>query len=329
MCTPLITIAIPNYNYARYLRKTLDSVVAQVGDDIEILISDNNSSDESWSVIQSYSDIRIRKFKQPKNIGLYANWNYLLKEAKGMYFKLLQADDWIEENFMEEIRKVIKETNPCIIFSGYHNYLFESKNSTLKLLNTTAPSKEKLLAFEAPADYKTGQIALRFSQPDFVTIKCDLARLVGGYVPETIMRADYLFVARCLLSPYFTRCSIVEAPIVSQRSHGANDRGNYTLDRSLRDEMECMTYFRAAGFTWNAFIWKSKIMGQTCVFAVWYLLSRNLGKFRKICSITHSMSDYLVGLLASPFYILAYITSRLRILPSKQLRCALDHFLFR
>ncbi|MCA6514731.1 MAG: glycosyltransferase family 2 protein, partial [Chitinophagaceae bacterium] len=88
----LITIAIPNYNYGQYIGKTIESAIHQSGDDIEILISDNNSEDNSWEIIQSYVDSRIISFKQNQNIGLQQNWNFLLNKARGKYFILLPSD---------------------------------------------------------------------------------------------------------------------------------------------------------------------------------------------------------------------------------------------
>lgn len=99
---PLATIAIPTYNRAdSYLRHALESALKQTYQNIEIIVSDNCSNDNTALVVKGYVDPRIRYFKHEKNIGANNNFNFCLKEARGDYFLLLQDDDLIDNNFVE------------------------------------------------------------------------------------------------------------------------------------------------------------------------------------------------------------------------------------
>jgi glycosyltransferase involved in cell wall biosynthesis len=99
---PLVTIAIPTYNRAdNYLRQALTSAVTQTYPKIEIIVSDNCSTDHTETLVTGFSDPRIRYFRHEKNIGANNNFNFCLQQAKGMYFLLLHDDDLIDSDFVE------------------------------------------------------------------------------------------------------------------------------------------------------------------------------------------------------------------------------------
>jgi glycosyltransferase involved in cell wall biosynthesis len=90
---PFFSICIPNYNYAHYLKETVDSVLLQDFNDFEIIIVDNCSTDDSWDLINSFVDTRIRKFKNEFNIGFAPNLQVAISKANGKFIHLLSADD--------------------------------------------------------------------------------------------------------------------------------------------------------------------------------------------------------------------------------------------
>ncbi|HEV8072624.1 MAG TPA: glycosyltransferase family 9 protein, partial [Opitutaceae bacterium] len=93
--TPKISVLIPSFNYARFLPMAIESVLAQDFTDFEIIISDDASTDESADVIRRYAakDSRIRGELHPANLGMVANWNWCLQQARGEYIKYLGGDD--------------------------------------------------------------------------------------------------------------------------------------------------------------------------------------------------------------------------------------------
>jgi len=90
-----ISVLIPTYNSERHLKECLDSVLQQDFADMEILISDDGSTDSTPQVIQAYAarDPRIRCWRNPANLGLVANHNLCLRQARGDYVKFVHADD--------------------------------------------------------------------------------------------------------------------------------------------------------------------------------------------------------------------------------------------
>lgn len=95
MSVPLVTIGIPVYNGERYLARALDAALAQTHQAIEIIVSDNGSTDGTEAICRAYAarDPRIRYVRQPCNLGAYGNFEFLVGEATGDYFCWQAADD--------------------------------------------------------------------------------------------------------------------------------------------------------------------------------------------------------------------------------------------
>ena len=89
----LVTVLMPVYNSARYLREAISSMLAQTFGDFELLIMDNASTDESPDIVRSYSDPRIRLVVNERNIGLAASLNRGIRLARGTYIARMDADD--------------------------------------------------------------------------------------------------------------------------------------------------------------------------------------------------------------------------------------------
>lgn len=90
---PAVSICIPAYKGAPVLAATIESVLAQTFADFELVIIDDNSPDDTASLVAGYADPRIRFLRNPSNLGPQGNWNRCLAEARGTYFKLLPQDD--------------------------------------------------------------------------------------------------------------------------------------------------------------------------------------------------------------------------------------------
>jgi glycosyltransferase involved in cell wall biosynthesis len=102
MSKPLVTIAIPTYNRAdKYLRDALQCALNQTYEPIEILVSDNCSTDNTPELVQSYKDSRIKYFRQTNNLGMLGNMNFLVEQANGAYMLMLHDDDIIDNDMVE------------------------------------------------------------------------------------------------------------------------------------------------------------------------------------------------------------------------------------
>ena len=89
---PLVSIVVPSFNGAPWLREALDSLLAQTYPNIEILLLDDASTDDTPAIAAEYEG-RIRYIRQPQNMGIYDNVNVGIAEAKGELIATYHADD--------------------------------------------------------------------------------------------------------------------------------------------------------------------------------------------------------------------------------------------
>ena len=110
---PKVSVIIPNYNYAPYLAKRIESVLNQTYQDFEVIIIDDASSDNSIDIISGYlADKRIRTVFRKKNSGnLFKNWNLGVKQARGEYIWIAESDDYADTRFLEVLVSRL-EQNP-------------------------------------------------------------------------------------------------------------------------------------------------------------------------------------------------------------------------
>ena len=114
----MISIIIPIYNAEAYLRQCIDSIIRQTYTDWELILVDDGSSDSSASICDEYeqADKRIIALHQP-NKGVSAARNAGIVRAKGKYLCFVDADDWLEENFLANFHS--DEINADLFISGW------------------------------------------------------------------------------------------------------------------------------------------------------------------------------------------------------------------
>jgi len=143
MNLPLVTIGIPTYNRAdRYLKEVVESAINQTYPNLEIIVSDNCSPDDTGQIVESFNNSRIRYHRHDINIGGNANFNFCLKQAKGAFFLLLHDDDLIDRDFIETCINALNDRNEIgIVRTGTReidkdgNVLIETPNQVDGLSN--------------------------------------------------------------------------------------------------------------------------------------------------------------------------------------------------
>jgi glycosyltransferase involved in cell wall biosynthesis len=114
--TPLVTIGIPVHDGARFLDRAVRSVLAQTLGDFELLIADNASGDATPALCEAWArrDPRVRWWRQPRNIGAPRNWNDLVHQARGRYFKWASANDLCAPTLLERCVATL-EAEPSLV----------------------------------------------------------------------------------------------------------------------------------------------------------------------------------------------------------------------
>ena len=117
---PLVTIGIPTFNRAgNYLRQALECAVNQTYPNIEIIVSDNCSTDQTEALVENFSSPRIKYHRHNHNIGAINNFNYCLEQAEGRYFLLLHDDDMIDPDLIDSCIKALgNQIETGVIITG-------------------------------------------------------------------------------------------------------------------------------------------------------------------------------------------------------------------
>ncbi|MEZ4700730.1 MAG: glycosyltransferase family 2 protein [Rhodothermales bacterium] len=118
---PIVTIGLPVYNGAKHIRDCLDSLLNQSFTDLEIVILDNASTDETEAICREYAakDDRIQYRRQTANVGAAANFNEVFTYARGKYFKWAAHDDVCAPTFIEACVQVLDEHPDTVLaFTG-------------------------------------------------------------------------------------------------------------------------------------------------------------------------------------------------------------------
>lgn len=114
-----LSICIPTYNRAAFIGETLESIINQATDDIEIVVSDNASTDNTEEVVRGYSEkfSRLIYIRQPENFGADANYMNVVANASGMYCWLFGSDDTMREGALQEILTTL-QSEPAVVLSN-------------------------------------------------------------------------------------------------------------------------------------------------------------------------------------------------------------------
>lgn len=129
----ILTIAIPTYNRAKYLDICLNNIFTRNNlnyKDIEFIVSDNNSSDDTETIVREYikKGFDINYIKNQKNIGPDNNFIQCFNLANGKYFWLIGDDDIVVDGAIERILKVLKTNEECgIVFLNSYPFLNDYK----------------------------------------------------------------------------------------------------------------------------------------------------------------------------------------------------------
>lgn len=117
----ILSIIIPVYNVEKYLKQCVDSVISNKFDNIEIILVNDGSTDNSGVICEEYAkrDNRILAFNK-KNGGLSDARNYGINEATGKYLMFLDSDDFIESNKLKGIIEILNRTNVDVLMSPYN-----------------------------------------------------------------------------------------------------------------------------------------------------------------------------------------------------------------
>ena len=244
MPNPTISVCIPTYNGAEFLRQTLDSAAAQTFDDFEILIVDDGSTDSTIEIAEHFAhrEPRARVVRNATRAGSSArNANRCVEEARGEWIKFLFQDDLMAPGCLAKMLAAGRRA-PLVI--AWHDYLFSGEvASEVRQFYETLPTLGAVL----PSDYADPDafcaalmqnFGINFIGPtssSFINRSCFSA--YGAFSREIVSYPDLEFWMRVGSN---VGLSVVREPVVSFRVHdrsiSSGMRGNAAKARRQRLE---------------------------------------------------------------------------------------------
>jgi len=221
MREPLVSVIIPNYNYAHYLPQAINSVLAQTYSQVEIIVIDDGSTDDSVTVLRSYGD-RIRWLKQP-NQGVSAARNVGAHNTKGELVAFLDADDfWLPEKLERQVQLFLADPELGLVHCGVEEIDDNGARLRLRLDGRDGWVATDMLLFDR-AVMLGGGSGLVVRRSDFEAL--------GGFDTSLSTSADWEFFYRMATH---ARVGFVPIPLLKYRVHGSNMHTNV---RALEHDM--------------------------------------------------------------------------------------------
>ena len=142
MQTGKVSVIMPAYNTEKYIRESINSVLAQTFTDFELIVVDDGSTDATVAIVQNYTDSRIRLIRQSHQ-GVSAARNMGLDAAKGDYITFLDSDDLYYPDFLKTMLQIIQTTKTGMVFSNFtESYDIEDvKRTSIKKLRYSIKDK--------------------------------------------------------------------------------------------------------------------------------------------------------------------------------------------
>ena len=222
---PIVTIGIPTFNRANgFLRETLESALAQSYLNLDIVVSDNGSTDNTESVVRSYADPRVRYFRQQPPVIPNDNFNFCLQQAHGVYFLMLPDDDKIDRDFVET----------CMHAAGHSAQVGIIRTGTriINAAGTVINEGKNLVAGLSTADFFLGWFSGKTPLYVCSTLyHCEGLKRIGGLHSRHNLFQDVAATAK--LAATMGRIDIEETK-ASARQHG----GKWTHVARVREWCE-------------------------------------------------------------------------------------------
>ena len=227
---PLVSVGIPTYNAERYLRESIESVLAQTFKNFELIIIDDASNDQTWDIAQAYAhkDPRVSAVRNSKTLGLVANFNRCIELAKGRYVCVWHQDDVMEPQNIEK-KVALLEANPQVGFV----------HSNVSLIDAQGRVLSEHWESDSTRDYICSGLDffLKMIEPgkNYVCCPSVLARRecyekLGRFRSELYFTCDWEMWMR--LSLYYD-VACLGAPLVHFRRHQGSE--SYRIERTVSE----------------------------------------------------------------------------------------------
>ena len=233
MYMPKVSIMIPTFNQDKYILKAIQSAQSQSYPNLEIVISDDHSTDNTENIVQDFikecSDDRVKYFRNTENQGILLNYKTNLeKNASGDWVINLDGDDFfIDKDYIVEAMNLIaSDTSIKLIFGNYSEWY----QSTEKMVDITNRNLHRVMSDEEFFElYANDQIVWNHSS---IIYHRNSALALGFYWHETLPRNDWESFLRLIVGNKVGFLNRISAAWVQ---HGSNETRRLDINKYLKN----------------------------------------------------------------------------------------------
>ena len=167
--SPRLSVGLPVYNGEEYVAESLDALLGQSFEDFELVISDNASTDATGDICRRYAeqDSRVRYIRQPRNIGLAPNHNFVFQQSRGELFKWAAADDLYGRDLLQRCVQALDEHPEVVLAHAWEaaidasGQLTQSFEYPLATHSPSAPERFRSILFGSSGLFESSDPAVR------------------------------------------------------------------------------------------------------------------------------------------------------------------------
>lgn len=178
--SPTVSVIVASFNYGHYIDQCIRSVLGQGYPDLELIVVDDCSTDDSWNRIRSYHDTRINAVRQVQNSGHLDALNRGIALSRGRYIALLGADDFWEPSFLRELVTVLDKHEEVGL--AYSAFWLSSEDGTSKPIfhRMIAPTGDSL------GNHLSHLLFYNFIPPVSALFRKNCLDYIGGSFPKHV-----------------------------------------------------------------------------------------------------------------------------------------------
>lgn len=240
---PLVSVIIPNYNHAPYLKQRIDSVLDQTYSNLEVIILDDNSIDNSRMIIEAYQNnpkVVYIEYNEVNSGSTFYQWQKGLNLAKGEWIWIAESDDVAESNFLEKLLNLNGDKSEIRYCASY---LINEENEIISdsIVPTPPPNTGLISGKEFIRQYLVRENSI--PNASAVIFKKKLVRIdTLKSIVEFKLNGDWMFWINILIN---TNICFIETPLNKFRVHSqtvrSKEKSNALLEyfhiASLLDEL--------------------------------------------------------------------------------------------
>ena len=259
----LVSVIVITYNSSKTVLETLDSIASQTYQSIELIVSDDCSTDDTINIVKAWLNRfgdrfkRVKLISVNKNTGVCGNLNRALKECHGQWIKEIAADDILLPNCIDDFISFV-EKNPDVSWASSYVSVFDKRFEKDRCINQKFVVSRAF--FEKQATEQLHSLAAwnKISAPSLF-IKISLFSAIGDY-DETYGFEDYVFSLKALENGY--KCYFLDKETVGYRVgdstfNSINKLFNYSfLLKCRKFQVErCFKYLTKRQILWTKILW--------------------------------------------------------------------------